>query len=369
LLVPTLGIAAQDEAVLRKFHNRRLSTWPTASAFPADPARYFQSGKTWLAERVFPVKQVTEFQKSVVFYLLNGAPEPRITLGKEGHIFLNGANNREINELFETACVHAHSKQMAAELEGLMAAWAQTGRDRNLAVDVVVVPTAASLYADKLPHGTPAKYRRECLKRTNGNSPLLAVRTPADINFVYPLREMLAARDDEAFFPKGNWHPTGLSLKVARDTYLARLQTSGAVDEVLELGRGPAEILTPYGIRKNEPTYVIRNHNVAADSGRNAALRRTIVNLARNERFVTHVFTNSKPVVDQSVLMLSDSFGDLASEAFAGAFRLLLHVNTNEMIPGRTLQLVDYVRRLVHIDRLIVLIEEGNTSKLAGWHK
>lgn len=144
---------------------------------------------------------------------------------------------------------------------------------------------------------------------------------------------------------------------------------AGAVDETLQLGQAPAEILVPYGIEENEPTYVISNHNIAADPARNAALRQTIAKLSRNDHFVTHVFSNSKTVVDQSVLMISDSFGDLAAEAFAGAFRLLLHVNTNEMRPGRTLQLVDRVSQLVEVDRLILLIQEGNTSRLAAWHK
>lgn len=256
LLVPTLGIAAQDEAVLTRFHNHTLSAWPTGTAFRTDPVAYFQSAKTWLAERVFPVEQVTEFQKSVVFHLLNGAPESRVTLGDEGHIFLNGSSSRDVNELFETACVRAHSKDTAARLEGLMVAWAKTGRDRNLAVDVVVVPTGASIYGDKLPHGVPVTLRRECLERTKGNSPLLAIRTPAGLNFVYPLPEMLAARNDEAFFPKGNWHPTGLSLKVARDAYLGRLHPAGAVDETLQLGHAPAELFwhRTASKRTNRPT-------------------------------------------------------------------------------------------------------------------
>lgn len=369
LLAPTLGIALQDRAVLKDFHNRALSTWPAWSVFAADPVAYFKGARAWLSERVFPVKQVTQLQKSLAFSLLASAPEPRITLGEQGHIFVNGGSNLDLNGLFEAVCVRAHSKRTAKALERGLFAWSQTARRQSLAVDVVIIPTPASLYADRLPRTAPAVYRTACLERTAGKSPLLSVRVPSGVRFVYPLREMLAARHDEAFFPRGNWHPTGLSLKLVRDTYLARLQVTTPVEELLELGQAPGEILLHYGIEKPEPTYFIRNHNVAAHPTRNAALRQAIADLFRSDGFVTHVFQNAKPIMTETALMISDSYGDWASETFAGAFNEVIQVNLNELGKAGPLQLIERVERWQHIDRLILLVEEGNARKLAAWNR
>src|SRR5260221_2723622 len=83
LLVPTLGISIQSKAALERFHNRRLSTWPTIDDFRAYPVRYFQGVRDWFADRVFPIRQVSQIKKRLIFFALDGAPEPRITLGKD----------------------------------------------------------------------------------------------------------------------------------------------------------------------------------------------------------------------------------------------------------------------------------------------
>jgi len=369
LLIPSVGIATQDDAALADFHNRSLAAWPPTATFSADPVAYFQHSKSWLADRVYPIKQVTELQKSVVYYAFRSAPEASVTLGRDDHIFLNGGSIAEINELFEKPCIRGHRKRSARALEGTMAAWAAVGRGGGYAVDVIVIPTSATIYADKLPHQVPAIYRGACAERMRGNSPLHTVRPADGVTFLYPLREMLVARDDEAFFPRGNWHPTGLSLKVVRDAYLAKLSVKTTIDEVLERGVAPAEIMLPYGIHQAEPTYFVRNRNLTAESKHNAALRDAIANLFGGGRMVTHVFSNTKPVVDQSVLMLSDSFGERAAETFAGAFRNLIQITTNDLQRGQALQVVKRVRHLHPIDRVILLIQEGNTRRIANWHR
>ncbi|MEY4580542.1 MAG: hypothetical protein RL701_5245 [Pseudomonadota bacterium] len=374
LLIPTLGIALQNEAVLTKFHSHTLSAWPKPAEFRAGPVEYFRHARTWLAERVYPIELVTHWQKTFQVAWLNSAPEPRITMGDHGHIFLNGGSNETVNGILDQSCVQAHLPPMAATLQASFDAWAKIARQRSLAIDLVVIPTANSLYADRMPRDMVARYRAACLERTHGRSPLLAVRAPQSgpVTFSYPLREMLAARDDDAFFPRGNWHPTGLSLKVVRDTYLRNIAAStAAVDEVLERGEAPAEILLTYGVRKSEPLYVLRNAHVAVQPARNEQLRGLIAEMFWSKTFVTNVYGNSKPVIDETVLMLSDSYGDLASFAFAGAFRQLLQISMNELYDVRTTsQLIELVQRQQHVHRVIVLAQEGNVPKLGtNWAK
>jgi hypothetical protein len=104
---------------------------------------------------------------------------------------------------------------------------------------------------------------------------------------------------------------------------------------------------------------------VRANPERNAELRRQIGDLFQRPRFVSQVFATDPAPTAESVLMLSDSFGDLASEAFAGAFRQLIQVDTNELQAGRGQELIDRLQRFEPLQRVILLLREGGEHRLS----
>jgi|GEM_PF-5011026 len=369
LAMPVLGIALQDMNQLAEFHNHVLSPWPDVGLLRADPAAYVRASRTWLTERIYPVQQATRTQKTVLLRWFNEPPEARISLGEDEHIFLNGGSNQSLFGLFANACELAHSESVASSLQSALRYWSGPNRRPGPATDFVVIPTAATVYADMLPLSTPTNLRQACLERMEGRSALLFERPSAPNMpvFMYPLREMLAAKRDPAFYPKGNWHPAGLSLQVARNTYLERLGEKGVPDENLRLDRGPAEILLTYGIDWDRPLYVLSNPFVTPDTHNNSLVRSVVAPLFRGDRFITQAFQNARPVLDQRVLMLSDSFGDASAAVFAGAFRTLVQVNLNDLGAGRPSDVVERVRQAMPLDRVIFLIQEGNAQQLAGW--
>jgi len=366
LVVPALGVAVQNEAELQRFHKRRLAQFPAAQVFLEDPVEYFTAARRWLGDRAFPIIQATRFEKRFVFFALRGAPEPRITLGEDRHVFVNAGSNGDLFELLRATCLDAHRSGSARALQKALSRAGRVGRRRELRVDVVVVPTAGSLYGDKLPDSVPSRYRRACLQRTAGESALLDVKAPPGVGYAYPLREMLALRADEAFFPRGNWHPTGLSLKVARDTYLAAVGAEPPRAESLSLGEAPAELLLEYGIDQPEPVYFMRSPQVTEQPAAAAELRAALAPMFKGNRLDVRVFSNTDPVLAESTLMLSDSFGDLASGAFAPAFRTLIQVNTNYLLGNRATAVIDLLQQRDKIDRLLILVEEGNVGRVAG---
>jgi hypothetical protein len=365
LLAPTLGIALQDQAALLAFHSRALSSWPEAQGFARDPVRYFQGMRTWAAERVFPIRQATQLQAEMLF-LMGSPPEARVTLGEDGHVFLNGGTNDTVDQIFATTCIAAHEQRAVAMLERTFAARSSSPEGLRHPIDVIAVPTPASVYGDKLPKSVAPKYRQACLERVLGHSPLLSVRTTAPISFMYPLTELLAGREDDAFYPIGNYHPLGLSLKVVRDSYLARRQVPGSVDEQIELGKAPAEVLFMSGVNRDHLRYFIRNPHVQERTYKSAELSRWIGSLFVRED-LPRVFTNSKPLIEERVLMLSDSYGVGAGEVFAGAFRQVVQVTVNHMRNGETRRLLQRIEYVEPFDRLIVLFQEGNMYRVAEW--
>jgi hypothetical protein len=130
----------------------------------------------------------------------------------------------------------------------------------------------------------------------------------------------------------------------------------------MTLSEAPGELLLGYGVEQNDPLYVLRNDAVRSLQAENTTLADAITSIFKG-RPTTHVFENAAPVSDERVLMLSDSFGDLAAEPFAGAFRRLVHVTTNDM-KAPTSRLIERVRKLEPVDRILILMEEGNVDRI-----
>lgn len=362
LLVPACGTAPPEPSEPERMPERLLAS----TAASADDA--FAAGYLLPAENGGPLQQAIGPHPNAHYQPLGPPSEAHVTLGLDGHVFLNGGNDDAINALFDIACVQAHTDENAASIRSALDAWAATATARGLRLDLVLVPTAASLYADKLPDHVPPSLRRACGKRTAGHSPLRAITAPPGLHFLYPLREMLAHRADPAFFPRANWHPTGLSMQVVRDTYLRSLEVQGDVDEELILAEAPSEILLRYGIEQPEPTYFIHNLHLAPDPDLDTQVRDAIASSFKSSRFITHAFSNTAPVIDETVVMFTDSFGDYASETFAGAFRRVIQINGNHL-SGSALEIIDQIRELTPVDRIILLMQEAGTRRLRRWNR
>jgi hypothetical protein len=366
LLLPVIGLRWQQRADLEKFHNRTLHEMPQGG-FLADPAAWFRDARAWLADRPWPIRQAALLQKKLKYFLLHTPPQRRVTLGSDGFIFLNGYSDETVNGLFQLLCVTAHRAELGAALEKVLPVYAAYARERGVALDIVIVPTLITLYGDRLPPSVPLKYREACAARAAGQSPLPAVQAPPGLHFIYPFAPMHAAREDAGFFPKAHWHAVGMSLKVVRDAYLAQLGAAAPPGETLEAGLAPSEIMSSYNIIVKRPIWFVRNPAVQPDDDYNSRLRPAVAELFRNAGFGSKAYRNSAPVLDESVLMVSDSYGNRASEVFAGGFRELVQMANNEMDEAQLPAVLDRSLQLRKTDRIILLLQEGGIDTVLGW--
>jgi len=367
LLLPILGIPLQSKTDLENFHNRTLPAWPSTASFLSAPQTYFQATRDWLAFRVYPIIEASILEKNLLMFALDTPPQRRITMAANGFIFLNGTDEQHLNNILEMVCVQAHSQARSTAFENALTRVAVYSRVTGMPVDVEVIPTSETLYGDHLPSSVPLKYRIACGERASGHSPLMQITAPPPVHYVFPFADMRALRDDDAFFPKGNWHADGLSLKIARDDYLKSLGIKGKIDETIQLGVSPSELLATYGITKNLPIYRIINHHVIADSAANAALHSAIAPLFNSPHFVTNVYRNNSAIDPETILILSDSYGNLASAVFAGAFRRVLQVMANDTKSDTVVKMIALINREFKIDRVLVLSQEGNTDRIVGY--
>jgi hypothetical protein len=367
LLIPILGITIQQKPALENFHQRTLPNWPEGGVFAADPAQYFAEAKTWLAFRVWPIIDVSIFQKSLLLSALATPPQRRVTLADNGFIFLNGTDDGHVNNILNMVCIRAHSDEVSNAFAMALPRVASYARAIGVPIDVEVYPSPETLYGDRLPPSVPHTYRDACAAAAKGNSPLLRIASPPGLAYVFPFTEMHAARDDEAFFPKANWHADGMSLKVGRDAYLQRLGIDGQIHETTKLTTSASELLVTYGIFKYLPIYKITAPSVSDDTEANTRMRDAITPLFLNPRFITNAYKNTDPVTDETLLILSDSYGNLASEMYAHAFRRVLQVMANDTKPDTAAEMIRRIRETTKIDRVLVLMQEGNTDRIVEY--
>jgi hypothetical protein len=366
LLVPIFGIPLQDQPTLEQLHYHTLSKWPDSRSLFGSPVQYFGQARSWLADRAYPIIAISMLSNKVLYYVFRTSPQPRITLGKDGFLFVNGHSDDTVNESFDNLCIKAHTAEASRHLQDSFAMLAKFARESGIAVDVVIVPTTPTLYGDYLPPSVPLKYLSECRQRATGDSPLLRIPKQAGMNFVYPFLQMRAARNDEAFYPRGNFHASGMSLKVVRDTYLSVLGVQDPVDDQLVRATAPAEILVGYGIIAQFPTYFVRNQHVKRDPDRQAVLVKEVADLYPHPSFAANYYVNSNPVIPESVLMVSDSFGDRASEVFAGAFKSTFQV-AGSFPEARFRELIDRLSRREGTSRVILLVQEAGVEQVVTW--
>ena len=367
LLIPVLGLRMQSTERLELFHNRRLQEWPAAATFLAHPTAWFRSARGWLGDRVYPIRRAAQWRRRILLNVFHTAPGRHVALGEDGYVFLTGTSTGTPYDIVENICIRAHIPSAGPAMQRALREAAEYGRRRGIAVDAVVMPTLLSLYPDRLPASVPPKYRAACGALAAGDSPLLRITALAGTHYVFPFRELQALRDDPGFFPQANWHASGWSVQVARNAYLAALGLQPPAQETRTAGEAPSEILRLSDLTRSQPIYQLHNDDVQVDTDGEAGFRAAITALIPNPYFITSVFANAHAASDESVLILSDSYGQLFAPALAGAFRSVAQVTANELPPGDAARLIEHTNRWRKLDRVILLTHDGGAYRIYGW--
>jgi hypothetical protein len=367
LLIPVAGMRLQSYDQLQRFHNRVLQPWPETASFSADPSAWFRSARGWLGDRVYPIRRAAQWRRRILLNVFHTAPGRHVALGTDGYVFLTGTSDRAPYDIVQNACVNAHIPSAGPAMQRALREAAEYSRRRGIAVDVVVLPTLLTLYPDRLPESVPQHYRDDCQAVADGHSPLLTITPTPGTHYVYPLPQLQALRDDPGFFPQANWHASGWSIQVARDAYLASLGLKPPAEESLTLTIDVSEILRMSDLTLMQPAYALRNDSVQVDTDGEAGFRKAILALIPNPYFITAVFTNANAASNESVLILSDSYGQLFAPALAGAFRSVAQVTANEMPPGEAATLIGRTDRWRKLDRVVLLVHDGGSYRVFGW--
>jgi hypothetical protein len=365
LAIPAVTIPSNSEEKLRSFHNRTLEVWPRSKKLVRDPAGYFRQAGRWMADRAGPIIEAASLEKRLLIFVLGTPPQPRITLGKDGYVFVNGSSDELIDDLFEGECRASQTEATYQALARSLPKLGEIGPQLGVSVHAIAVPMTSILYADHLPRSVPAKLREACLSELTGESRLSTLDRQPELNFIYPFAEMKALRDTEGFFPKANYHPMGMSLKVLRDVYLRRAGIEATIDESLELRSVASEILSTYGMSVAYPEYVIRNDRIATDAAAGQRIKGALIDLFAADKLEVKVYVNTGHAT-RTALLLSDSVGIAAAPVFAAGFRRLVWVYKRGIRSAADAgTLLARVRAIEPVDTMILLLNVGSAADLA----
>jgi hypothetical protein len=157
-------------------------------------------------------------------------------------------------------------------------------------------------------------------------------------------------------------------VKVVRDAYLAKLGRPVVISETIFKTIGPAEVFTTDGIEYRRPFYRIVNNGRHIDQAQSEAVNRAVRDLFPRPD-PNPVFITPDAPYDETVLIVSDSYGYNAAPEFASAFKRLVHVSTYGMDQSKLPELFARVEKMVPFSRVIMLVMEGNTEQLLAWSR
>lgn len=360
LALPTVLMGLQGRDELEYFHNRVLAPWPAARTFGRDPATWFARVNRWLADRAYPIVAAVHLRNDLAYRVLGASPAPNVTVAPGGLVFLNGTDPDHENDLVRSACLVAAEPGTGAAVESALERIATFGRRRGLAVDVLMVPTVPLLYGDRLPRSYPSALRAACAAGPAGRAPLSRIRAPEGVRFLYPFGEMSALRDDPAMFPLGDFHPDGLSVKTASDGYLRAIGAAVPADLALALTSAPSEVLADYGVIASFPVYAVSGSGTAYDPEAAASLRAAL-RAFYDGPVDTNVYRDPAAPNPETLLIVSDSYGQNQAVSLSAAFRTVVQTPT----PSRDLvATMDAIRGIVPFDRLLLVFNDSNVLKL-----
>ncbi|MBK9616901.1 MAG: hypothetical protein IPO35_15870 [Uliginosibacterium sp.] len=137
-------------------------------------------------------------------------------------------------------------------------------------------------------------------------------------------------------------------------------------DEKIVLAQTHSEILSTYRLAKTQPQYLVSNSNVSRATEYERLLARP-VQTAGGQAGDVLVYQNTRPLIHQTLLMFSDSFGIASGPIFAGAYTTVIQVNTNNMNNRQIDRLVSEIAALHPVDRIALLVQEGNVPRVIDW--
>lgn len=329
-----LGRYRSNAETIQQLENRRQEAAPPLRLLFDDARQYVQNTEKFLKDTIGFRHRANALYRKTRYVVFNDPPLPNITVGKNGHLFLNGPRPDAPYHYMQLLCGTQGDPpaELLDRLETTFAAASRYFTDRGAKVVFAVVPSTLTLYADKLPLAVPSAYRRACLDYPQKDHALAQLGRRGEstglYRVFYPYALFTAHKNDAYFYPKERYHCEGKSVYLFTRHLL---KESGAVDRLLlddpsTLTETRNDIGTFFGYAL--PPVEVWSYAYANRPTETQFARWLQKAFGGRWDLLIHSFTEAS-LTPNTALMIGNSFGTSVNPHLAKGFRQLYFLDTN----------------------------------------
>lgn len=276
--------------------------------------------------------QANELYRRLRFHIFRDPPLPNVTIGGNGHVFLNSPVPTSPYTYFDSLCVRqgAPSPELIRQLDETLSAATRFFRRRGAEVVFAVAPSTLALYPDRLPRAVPALYRKTCSEYPTSDHLLARLERQSaaagGYSIFYPYDLFAAHKEEAGFYPRERYHWEGKSVYLfARHL----VHAVGAVDAlVLDDPATPApvedDIAMFFGFSRHIDGYA---YAYAGKPSLHQKREDWIRNHTANGMLIRA--DTSASLSDKHALLIAKSFGVALMPHLARCFRMTHYLDLN----------------------------------------
>lgn len=325
LLVHSLKLEKSDSAL----ENRVLAEYPGKPKNHQDWMRFTSRLDRYLDDHFGLRQHLVQWNQRWRYMVLREAVSPQITVGSNGYLFFNAHEVQHPLRMLEFICGKNISQSQAHELAQQVVSFAQFAKSQNPSTTIAFVPSKPALYSEYL----PSWWQQECARYQPTLTRVVNATQQQDkaLQIVYPLSEMIAAKQQQQIYPLHDFHWQGQGAqsfaRIIAEQVWGKTST-GELPFTTELSESDMQRFMPgVDLRQNlqKPNWKASAFDYCEGPACFADLAHAVI-----LGDVTHVKRRQTGVnATQRLLLITDSFGHGVAPYFAPYFDEVWHVSSN----------------------------------------
>lgn len=358
--LPSIRGLVEDTKKRELIENRALAPFPSLEIPSLFTGSFFSQLDLYLSDHFGYSRKLHRFHQSIVYFVFRDDPVPNLTLGRDGFVFLNSHSRDTPYSAFESLCVRGGN---AGDLPSVEQHWPgvlEELRRRGIRATLAVIPSKPGIYPEMLPRRVPESIRQACREYGGTDNSMVRLRREGarrGLAIYYPFEEFSAARYSGNFYPKENFHWAGESIHL----FMLGLFDALAISPTEAYSADPrtteikAELSRILGVRI---TATIRDFDYSdfdvTERAREPAYIRQWYSRALDFREASA----GNPMTSRTALLIGNSFGAFAVKHLAPAYRKVVQVNVNDVLPDEGAVFFEEIVRRVAPDDLIFMFHD-----------
>ena len=368
-----IGWERNNASAARELENRNLAAAPPFKLLRKNPPEYIKSMDAYLKDTVGFRLEANALYRKLRYYIFQDPPLANVTIGRDGHSFLNSPQATQPYAFFESLCMQqgTPSGELLAQLDQAMAAASGFFERRGARAYFAIAPSTLSLYADKLPLQVAPAYRKACMAYPSQDHALAKLQRQGEAthryHIFYPYDLFAGHKNEKGFYPKERYHWEGKS------TYLFARHLShfiGATDTVVDndqarLSTVKDDIAGFFGFSRTIAGYEYHSPAKVIQVEAEKWLK------AFSEHGVMVRINTANSLSPKSALLIANSFGIALAPQLAKSFKDFYYLDLNMIREDEQAAVFAAIAERLQPDYVFFVFDDVNVTtiprRLAGF--